>query len=364
MQPGEKVFVTGATGFIGTRLVEKLIQRGVTVRALCRQPRPQPPPAFDYPDGGPLHSPMVERVIGELADADALRRGMEGCQYVFHLAGYARNWAPRAETFFEVNVAGMRNVFSAAEKLGVKRIVWTSSAVTLGPTLPGVIADEQTPRTTQQCFNHYERSKCLAEQEALQWAARGLPVVIVNPTRVFGPGHLTEGNSVTRLIDDYDRGRMPFLLNLGRNVGNWAFVDDVADGHILAMLNGRAGHRYVLGGQNASLREFFEAIDAVSGRRHLKIPLLRLTPLVFAWLLEKRAEWFGVYPRITPGWINMFCHDAAYSCQKAIEELGYRITPLIDALRITYQWLLRVRSQTGQNGRSSPAPTAVTKNQR
>jgi farnesol dehydrogenase len=348
LQPGEKAFVTGATGFIGTRLVEKLVQRGVAVRALCRQPRLQPPPGFGHNNGGPLDDPFVERVMGDLDNPDSLRRGMEGCQYVFHLAGYARNWARRAETFFEVNVTGTRNVFSVAQQLGVRRIVWTSGAVTLGPTLPNAVADEETPRSTPRCFNHYERSKCLAEQEAQQWAARGLPVVTVNPTRVFGPGHLTEGNSVTRLIDDYDRGRMPFLLNLGRNVGNWAFVDDVAEGHILAMLNGRVGQRYILGGQNASLREFFEAIDAVSGRRHLKIPLLRLTPLVFAWFLEKRAEWFGVYPRITPGWINMFCHDAAYSCLKAVEELGYRITPLSDALRITYQWLLRVRAERKQ----------------
>lgn len=346
LQPGEKAFVTGATGFIGTRLVEKLIHRGVAVRALCRQARPQPPPGFDYRAGAPLDNPLVERVLGDLNDSDSLCRGMEGCQYVFHLAGYARNWARRPETFFEVNVTGTRNVFRAAEQLGVRRIVWTSSVVTLGPTLPGVVADEDTPRSTPECFNHYEQSKCQAEQEAQQWVERGLPVVIVNPTRVFGPGHLTEGNALTRLIDDYDRGRMPFLLNWGRNVGNWAFVEDVAEGHILAMLNGRVGHRYILGGENASLREFFEAIDAVSGRRHLKIPLLRITPLVFAWLLEKRAQWFGVYPRITPGWINMFCHDAAYSCRKAVEELGYRITPLMDALRITYQWLLRVRGES------------------
>jgi nucleoside-diphosphate-sugar epimerase len=223
--------------------------------------------------------------------------------------------------------------------------VWTSSIVTLGPTPPGVVADEASPRTTDRCFNDYERTKSIAEAEALQRAEGGLPVVIVNPTRVYGPGHVTEANSVTRLIDDYDRGRMPILLDRGANVGNWVLVDDVVQGHLAAMERGRFGQRYILGGENASLRDFFRAIDRISGRRHFQFPVFRPGALWFAWLQQKRAEWFGVYPKITPGWVRMFLAEWAHSSAKAQRELEYRPTPLEEGLRITYAWLLRVRKE-------------------
>jgi nucleoside-diphosphate-sugar epimerase len=167
--------------------------------------------------------------------------------------------------------------------------------------------------------------------------------VIVNPTRVFGPGYLTEGNSLTRLIDQYDRGRAPILPNLGRSVGNWVFVDDVVRGLILAMEKGRVGQKYILGGENASLKEFFRAIDRVTGRRHFQLPVLRLAPTAFAYFEKWRADWFGIYPRITPGWVRTFFADWPCSCQKAQRELGYQITPLDEGLRITCDWLQHVR---------------------
>jgi len=171
-------------------------------------------------------------------------------------------------------------------------------------------------------------------------------VVIVNPTRVYGPGHLTEGNAMSILIDDYDRGREPVLLNRGVNVGNYVLVDDVVQGHLLAMERGRVGERYILGGENASLREVFRTIDRVSGRRHFQLPLLGVGPMVYAYFLQKRAEWFGVYPRITPGWVRTFIVDWAYSCDKARHELGYDPTPLEPGIRMTYEWLLRLRKAT------------------
>jgi farnesol dehydrogenase len=261
------------------------------------------------------------------------------------LAAYAKNWAPDPDTFYRMNVEGLRNVFQAARQHAVERVVWTSSIVTFGPTPPGVIGDESLPRTTNRYFTEYEETKAIAEREALQAAAGGFPVVIVNPTRVYGPGHLTEGNSLARLIDDYDRGRVPVLLNRGINVGNYVLVDDVVQGHLLAMEKGRIGERYILGGENATLKEFFRTIDRVSGKRHFQIPMLHVTPLVFAYLQKKRAEWFGVHPTITPGWIRTFVADWAYRSDKAARELGYRPTPLEEGVRITYQWLQRVRQE-------------------
>jgi farnesol dehydrogenase len=346
METAQKVFVTGGTGFIGTRLVEALVRRGQTVRVLSRQADPKPPPGFEGPEGGPWRQEQVELVRGEIGDRDLLVRAMAGCRRVFHLAAYAKNWAPDPQTFFDVNVQGMRNVFDAAAELGVERVVWTSTVMTFGPTPPGVVADEDTPRITDRYYTDYERTKTIAEGEALRRAQEGFPVVIVSPTRVYGPGHLTEGNALARLIDDYDRGRLPVLLNRGVNVGNYVLVDDVAEGHILAMEKGRVGQRYILGGENTSLKQFFRIVDQVSGKRHRQLPIFKVLPLLFAGLQEKRAQWFGVYPRITPGWVRTFLADWAHSSQKARRELGYRPTPLVEGMRITYDWLQRIRKQS------------------
>jgi nucleoside-diphosphate-sugar epimerase len=268
---------------------------------------------------------------------------MTGCSRAFHLAAYARNWARDPHAFVEHNVEGTRNVLAAARAAGVERVVLTSTVVTFGPTRPGVVGDETTPRSTPLFFTAYEESKTLAEREALRCAAEGLPVVIVNPTRVFGPGKLTEGNSVTAMIDLYDRGRLPVLLGGGGNVGNYVLVDDLVRGHVLAMERGRAGERYILGGENAPLEGLFALVDAASGRTHRQIPLPRSLALAYAHLEEKKAEWLGAYPRITPGWVETFLHDWAYSSAKAERELGYTTTPLREGIRVTWEWLVRSR---------------------
>jgi len=342
-----KYLVTGGTGFIGLRLIEALVARGFRVRALSRRARlkPDPPPGLEWKDGGPIDSPYVEWIRGDVTDRGSLQHAMSGCTHVFHLAGYAKNWARDPAIYQKVNVEGTRNVFDIAEQSGVQRVVWTSTCLTFGPSPPGKVIDEQTACSPPQFFTEYQRTKWLAEQEALQRAREGLPVVIVNPTRVYGPGHLTEGNSATLLIDQYDRGKVPVLLNFGRNVGNWVYVDDVVQGHLLAMEQGRIGQRYILGGENATLREFFRLVDHVTGKCHWQVPLWRALPLVFAWGLQKRAEWFGIYPRITPGWVRLFSVDWAHSSAKAREELGYCPISLAEGLRRTWQWLERARKQ-------------------
>jgi farnesol dehydrogenase len=342
----ETVFVTGGTGFIGTWLVKALLERGYRVRALSRRSIPPPPPGWRQ---SPLANPRVEVVPGDILDRDSVRRGMEGCQRVFHLAAYAKNWARNRQTFFDMNVGGMRNVFDAARDLGVGRLVWTSTMVTMGPSRPGEVRGEDQPRIVDYYYTEYEESKAAAEREAARYVADGLPVVIVNPTRVFGPGYLTEGNALTQLIDDYDCGRFPLLPNLGRNVANYVLVNDVVQGHLLAMERGRVGQRYVLGGENVSLGEFLRLVDSASGKRHWKVPVFRGTMLLYAWALKKGAQWFGVYPRITPGWVRTFLVDWAYSTRKAQEELGYSPTPLAAGVRLTYQWL--------QAQREPPCPT-------
>jgi farnesol dehydrogenase len=327
--PSQPALVTGASGFIGSTLVRVLAESGWPVRALVRPGRAVA--------GGT--DKAVRTVEGDILAPDTLARAMAGCTRVFHLAAYARNWARAPATFFAHNVLGTRNVLAAARAAGVERIVLTSTIVTFGPTPPGAVADETTARSDGRPFTAYEETKALAEREALAAGDAGAPVVVVNPTRVYGPGPLSEGNSVTVMIDLYARGRFPFLLAGGANVGNYAFVEDVARGHLLAMEHGRPGERYILGGHNSSLRGLLETVDRVSGERHRTVSLPAPLARLYAGVEELRARWLGGSPRITPGWVDTFLHDWAFSSAKAERELGYAVTPLADGLRATHQWL-------------------------
>ncbi|MDR1925509.1 MAG: NAD-dependent epimerase/dehydratase family protein [Planctomycetaceae bacterium] len=321
------VFVTGSTGFIGRKLTERLVQLGYFVRGLARRVEGLP-----TVDG-------VEYVCGDVTDIGSLRRGMSGCRYVFHLAAYANGWARNSTTYNNINITGTKNVFSVAKEFSVERLVWTSTIVTLGPTPEGVIGDESMPRITDKFLTEYERSKTEMEQEAMRWIAEGLPLVIVNPTRVYGPGLLSESNTVTQLISMFRRGRMPVLLNYGRNVGNYVFVDDVVCGLILALERGRIGERYILGGENVSLKGFFETINKIDNKKRYQREIYCYTPLLLAYIFEWNAKLFGIYPLFTPGWIRTFLVDWAYSSKKAESELGYKITSLENGIRKTCKWL-------------------------
>ncbi len=333
------IFVTGATGFIGSKLVEILLQRGFCVRGFSRQQNGSMSPDRVAVLERLGEQPNFQFVPGDISDPESLRRGMEGCDLVFHLAAYAKNWSPDPSVFTRLNVEATQNVFQVAREFQVQKIVWTSTIVTLGPSEPGEIRDENSPpRLVDHYFTEYEETKAAAEREALRQAQDGLPLVIVNPTRVYGPGLMSEGNAATRLVLDYVRGKAPFLPNRGINVGNYGLVDDVALGHLLAMEKGRIGERYILGGENVSYRELLNLIDEVSGRKRWKFPLLKPGPLLFSWFQKKKAEIFGVYPRITPGWVRTFLVDWAYSCEKAKAELGYTPVPLRQGLQITWEW--------------------------
>lgn len=340
----EPVFVTGASGFIGTSLVRQLLAAGYKVRGMSRK-QPVFPPGYDAAPEDLWNHPNFEYFKGDMTDIESLRRGIDGCGYVIHLAGYAKNYSPDPNIFIRFNVDGMRNVFTAAQEKNVKKIVWTSSIVTFGPTKKGVVGDETMPRITPKYLTEYEESKSIAEKEALKWAASGLPLVIVNPTRVYGPGQLSEGNALAALIDDYACGRFPILVNRGVNIGNYVLVDDVARGHLLALERGTVGERYILGSENASLKEFFQIIDEVTGKRRFKLPILTFAPMVVGYALLWAAKIFGIYPRITPGWVRTFIVDWAYSCEKAEKELGYTPVPLKEGLAQTCRWLREQRKR-------------------
>ncbi len=319
--------VTGATGFIGKRLVQLLVAQGTSVHVLCR-------PASnisDFPTAG------VRLFYGDLLEAESIRNAVKECDRVYHLAGYARNWARDPRTYIAVNVGGLKNVLDAARWGGVRRIVVTSTSVTLGPS-NGSPAVESMKRSSP-FFTEYEYSKFLAEEEVHRSIDAGLDVVIVNPTRVFGPGALNEGNSVTIMIRKYLRGSYRLLPGDGSAVGNYAFVEDVVRGHVLAMERGRCGERYVLGGENVSYRQFFQICSEVAHAKRWMVKIPRPAVLGISHFELLRARFSHHYPLITPGWARTFLANWAFSSGKAAAELGYSITPLRKALAVTMDWI-------------------------
>jgi len=336
-----RIFITGAAGFIGTKLVQLLLREGFSVRGLyCRTQ----PDWSNYAELDP--GDRLEFVQGNITSVESLRQTMDGCRYAFHLAGFAQNWARDFSLFTKINIDGMRNVFQIAKEQNFERIVWTSSIVTFGPTKSGIIADETSTRITEQYFTEYEKTKTIAEKEALQWADDGLPLVIVNPTRVFGPGPQIDGNALAGLINDYITGKLVISFNFGMDVGNFVYVDDAAMGHYLAMLKGRIGERYILGGENASLRQFYTYVEEVSGIQRRGLPIFMPAAMTLSCMFVLWAKLTGGYPRISPGWVRTFATDWCYSCGKAKTELGYDPIPLKEAVQRTYEWLKEKNSIT------------------
>jgi len=321
------VFVSGASGFIGARLVDRLIENGEDVHILCR-------PTADL---SLVNLGKVKRCSGDILDAKSVSAAMEGCDRAYHIAGYARNWAKDPSTFFKVNVDGTKNVLEAAKQHGVKKTVVTSTSVTLGPS-NGVVTRETTKRTIPS-FTTYESSKISTEEAVDRYVAAGQDVVLVNPTRVFGPGALTEGNSLTIMIQLYLKGRFRFILGNGEGMGNYAFVDDIVDGHLRAMERGKSGERYILGGENLSYNAFFDLVSNIAGKKYRMLRMPAPLAIGYSYLEQWRATYLFGYPQITPDWVRTFLADWAFSCEKAEKDLGYRITPAKEALKTTIDWL-------------------------
>jgi nucleoside-diphosphate-sugar epimerase len=320
----KSVLITGATGFVGGAVVRILRRRGMSLRAIVRKT-----PRNALSD--------TEILIGDLSDQNVLASAMKGCDGVIHLAACARNWARDPREFDETNVAGTKRVLAAALASGVRRVVHTSSVLTLGPS-NGIPLDESARRTVPPPTD-YERTKIAAERIVEEFVRSGLDVVMVNPTRIFGPGPLTEANSVSIMVRDYLNGRWHLLPGNGSAVGNYAFVEDVAAGVADALERGRTGERYILGGENLSFRQLFDAVDDLAGESHFLLPVPALVAGIFSRLELVRATLFNSYPLITPGWVTTLFGEAAYSCAKAESELGYHVTPFSTAMRGTIDWL-------------------------
>lgn len=312
--------VTGVSGFLGWHVAQALLRRGIPVRALVRRPEA-------------VADVNVELVAGDLRDADAVRRAVEGCGLVFHVAADYRLWVRLPREMYESNVGGTRNVLEAARRAEVERIVYTSTVGCIG-FVKGGLGDETTPVSLADMTGHYKRSKWLAEQEALAAARAGLPVVIVNPTAPVG-AHDVKPTPTGQTILDFLRGRMPAYVDTGLNIVDAA---DAAEGHWLACEHGRPGERYILGSENLTLKQIFEILSRITGR---PAPRLRL-PWVVAFAAAAadtlRARLTGSPPRAPVDAVRMARKKMWVSAAKAERELGFRPAPAETALRNAVEW--------------------------
>jgi len=322
-----RVAVTGSTGFIGGNLVRKLLESGEKVRLLIR----------DTSRIQPLRDLPVEYSQADLLDKSSLIRGLKDCSRLYHLAAYAKNWAPDKEVFLRINLEGLRNILEASIEEGLKKVVYVSSSVVNGPSRDGPVS-EKTSRDHIPYFTDYEESKARAEKIIPEYLAKNLEVTIARPTRVFGPGKLNEANSVTRIIKYYLKLRLCPLLDRGQQVGNYVYVDDVVEGLRLLMERGRNGEAYILGGENISLAGFYDLLEAVSGIKAIRMKIPVSLAKAVANLESWKAENFKIYPFITKGWVMTFLQNWACSHQKASLELGYQPRSLKEGLKLTLEW--------------------------
>ena len=321
-----KVLLTGGTGFLGKSVARQLDARGHALRILARE----------RSDLAGL-PPGAEVVRGDVTDLDSLRRGAAGCDAVLHMAAMVKMWVPERDRFDRVNLGGLRHALEAAAGAGA-RLVYTSSFIAVGPAGPQP-ADEARRHPGDRYRNDYERTKALADAIVLEAAAAGRDVVALYPGVVYGPGDLTDGNLVVKMIADHMQGRFPGIIGPGDRLWSYAFVDDVAAGHAAALERGRRGERYFLTGPNASMTELFRTLQQVAGvappRRHIPYGVASLLGRgLYLW-----AELTGHPPLLTHEVVDVFREHWAYSCAKAQAELDYRPTPLDEGLRRTVAWL-------------------------
>lgn len=310
------ILVTGATGLIGSVLAERLAGRGEEVRAWVR-------PGNEH--RLPRH-PAVIPVPGTLEDAGALQQAMKGCSGVFHLAAFTGVWHRDPGFYHRVNVEGTRNVLVAARETGVKCVVVTSTAGVFPPSENSKIIDETVPYP-MHCNTWYEESKVAMEQMIAGFPSGGMRIVMVNPTRLYGPGPLGKSNSVTRMLVQYMKGRWHWLPGSGHGVGNYAFIDDVVEGHLGAMAHGWHKARYILGGWNMSYAGLFRRAGEVYGRQHPLLPMPLPLMMTASAAMKGLAMLTGREPLITPGWVRKYNHSWHLSSRLAVSKLGYTVTP-------------------------------------
>lgn len=324
-----RVLVTGGTGFIGARVVRELLGTGVRVRSLSHALRPQ----------GMNRAVGHEITCGDIRDPATVKRAMKGITHIAHLAARVAAHEKDPSLLYDVNVEGTRSLLMAGLKEGVVRFVHISSLSAIEFRGKGIL-DERSivPRTAN--LSDYGRTKMIAEQEVLKAWESGLDTIILYPTRVFGIGRLVDSNAATRILDLHLHGKMPVLPGMGKDYANWSYVEDAARGVARALFLGHPGRRYILGGENATLKEYFTLADHLAGKDRMMIPIPHGLGRMLASAEEGWAQMTDRHPRVTRCWYKSVFENVRLSSRRAMDDLGYCITPLKDALAQVVPWLL------------------------
>ncbi|MFN8062059.1 MAG: NAD-dependent epimerase/dehydratase family protein [Vicinamibacterales bacterium] len=304
-----KVFVTGGTGYLGRAIVRRLVAAGHAPVVFGRT----------APESG-LPGALVR---GDILDVDAVARALDGCDAVVHAAAHVSIWERDPAIFTRVNVDALSALIAAAERLAIPRIVYTSSFLALPPT----------GATTTIVANDYQRTKVRARALACEAIERGAPLACVYPGVIYGPGPMSQGNLIGRLLHDLRRGRLAGLVGAER-IWSFAFVDDVAAGHVAVLERAAMGTHWILGGENVTQRTPFD----IAAARYRRRPARRIpygVATLLGWAEEAKARLTGMAPLVTRGAVEIFRHDWALDSRDAVAALGYTITPLRDGLERT-----------------------------
>lgn len=323
-----KIFITGATGSIGAHLVKMLSERGHTCHVLVRS----------LAKAELLDFPNVVAFQGDITDPRSIDKAMQGCQQAYHLAALAKVWAKDSGIFYRINVDGTVNVLEAAVKHQLDRVVVCSTGGVFGPSIHAVVKEDKARDI--DIFNEYEGSKAMAESRVKDFVIEhDLDVVIVSPTRVYGPFLFGEPSSTTLMVDKFVNEGWRIYPGTGHELGNYVYIEDVALGHILAMEKGRKGHTYILGGDNYDYFQFYKLLGEAAGIQRKMFTIPMGLQVFFAKIQLFMAEYLGKEPMITPKWIAKAKYHWEVSPAKAVKELGLPITPIAEGLKKTVAYV-------------------------
>ncbi|MFZ0286247.1 MAG: hopanoid-associated sugar epimerase [Terriglobales bacterium] len=318
-------FVTGATGFVGSHVARVLAEQGASLRLLVRAGS----------DTQNIEGLTAERVLGDLRDPVSIEKAMAGCETVFHVAADYRLWVRDPEQMYQANVEGTRTILEAAQKNGVRRVVHTSSVATMGFTSNGRLADENSPVKLESMIGPYKRSKFMAEQLALKAGTSGMNVVVVNPTTPVGEQDIRP-TPTGRIVVDFLKKKFPAYVDTGLNLVD---VRECARAHVTALEKGRSGQRYILGGENLTLKQILDKLAAITGLPSPKIKVPYVMALATGVVDEVViGRILGHEPRATIDAVRMGRKKMFVSSAKAEREFGWNPSPVDGALRRAVEW--------------------------
>lgn len=323
-----KIFLTGATGFVGHHVARALAEQGAELRLLVRG-------TSNLAHLESIRSSGMETCVGDLAQPESFRAALADCEAVVHVAADYRLWIRDPAAMYRANVEGTKSLLAMAREAGVRRVVYTSSVATMGFRKDGLIVNEETPVSLSNMVGHYKRSKYLAEQEVLRAAEGGQEVIVLNPTTPVG-SHDAKPTPTGRIFVDFLHRRFPAYMDTGLNLVD---VTEVARAHAAALEAGRPGVRYILGGENLTLKQILDKLSAMTGIPSPTVEIPYWVAAAYAFFEENlTGRLLGKEPRATLEEVRMGRKKMFASSARAQQELGFRIAPVYPAMRAAVEW--------------------------